>query len=49
MGLGDVVVAMAAVGAGGVGSILGAGEATAPTADIEVVQELARASRRRPD
>ncbi len=45
MGLGDVVVAMAAVGAGGIGPILGAGEATAPTADIEVVQELARASR----
>jgi DeoD family purine-nucleoside phosphorylase len=45
MGLGHVVVAMAAVGSGGVGPILGGGEATAPTADIEVVQELARASR----
>ena len=43
-GLGDVVVALAAAAHTGVGSILGGGEATAPTADYEVVQALARAS-----
>ncbi len=45
MGLGDVVVALAAVAAGGIGPILGGGEATAPTADFDVVQALVRASR----
>lgn len=45
MHLGDVVVALAAVASGGIGPILGAGEATAPTADYDVVQELVRASR----
>ncbi len=43
-GLGDVVVALAAAAHTGVGSILGGGEATAPTADYEVVQALVRAS-----
>jgi purine-nucleoside phosphorylase len=45
MGLGDVVVAMAAVASGGIGPILGDGESTAPTADIDVVLALAAASR----
>jgi purine-nucleoside phosphorylase len=43
--LGDVVVALAAAAAGGIGPILGGGEATAPTADFEVVQALVAASR----
>jgi DeoD family purine-nucleoside phosphorylase len=42
--LGDVVVALAAVSAGGVGGILGGGEPTAPTADYEVVKALVAAS-----
>jgi purine-nucleoside phosphorylase len=42
--LGDVVVALAAAAAGGIGPILGGGEATAPTADYTVVQALVRAS-----
>src|SRR6187200_3559753 len=42
--LGDVVVALAAAAHTGVGPILGGGEATAPTADFEVVQALVRAS-----
>lgn len=44
-GLGDVVVAMAAAGHTGVASILGGGEATAPTADYAVVQALDAAAR----
>jgi len=43
--IGDVVVAQAAASASGIGGVLGAGEATAPTADIDVVQVLAAASR----
>jgi DeoD family purine-nucleoside phosphorylase len=42
---GDVVVAMAAAAHTGIGTILGSGEATAPTADIDVVTTLAAASR----
>lgn len=42
---GDVVVALAAASASGIGRILGADEATAPTADIEVSLALAEASR----
>jgi DeoD family purine-nucleoside phosphorylase len=45
MGLGHVVVAMAAAASGGIGPILGGGESTAPTADIDVVIALAQASR----
>ena len=45
MGLGHVVVALAAVASGGIGPILGHGEATAPTADLDVVLALAKASR----
>jgi purine-nucleoside phosphorylase len=45
MGIGDVVVAMAAAGATGVSTILGGGEPTAPTADFDVVQALVAASR----
>ncbi len=45
MGLGHVVVALAAVASGGIGPILGEGEATAPTADFDVVLTLAQASR----
>lgn len=45
LGLGHVVVAMAAAASGGIGPILGGGESTAPTADIDVVLALARASR----
>jgi DeoD family purine-nucleoside phosphorylase len=43
--LGDVVVVLAAAAAGGIGPILGGGEATAPTADYDVVQALVTASR----
>ena len=42
---GDVVVALAAASAAGIGRVLGADEATAPTADIEVTLALAQASR----
>jgi DeoD family purine-nucleoside phosphorylase len=42
---GDVVVALAAASASGIGRILGGDEPTAPTADIEVVQALTDASR----
>ena len=42
---GDVVVALAAASLSGIGHVLGGGEPTAPTADIEVVQALADASR----
>jgi purine-nucleoside phosphorylase len=43
--IGDVVVALAAASSSGIGPILGAGEATAPTADFEVVGALLAASR----
>jgi purine-nucleoside phosphorylase len=43
--IGDVVVPMAAASWIGVGSVLGGGEPTAPTADIDVVNTLAEASR----
>jgi DeoD family purine-nucleoside phosphorylase len=43
--LGDVVVALAAAASGGIGPILGGGESTAPTADIDVVLALVAASR----
>jgi DeoD family purine-nucleoside phosphorylase len=43
--LGDVIVPLSAAAAGGIGPILGDGEATAPTADFEVVQALVQASR----
>jgi DeoD family purine-nucleoside phosphorylase len=42
---GDVVVASAAAANTGLGSVLGGGEATAPTADFEVVTALADAAR----
>ncbi len=42
--MGDVVVAMAAASGGGVGQILGGGEASAPTADLDVVLALKGAS-----
>jgi DeoD family purine-nucleoside phosphorylase len=42
--LGDVVVALSAVASGGIGPILGGGEATAPTADYAVVQALVAAA-----
>ena len=42
---GDVVVAMAAASLSGIGGVLGGGEPTAPTADIDVVHALADASR----
>lgn len=42
---GDVVVALAAASASGIGTVLGGGEATAPTADIEVSLALVEASR----
>ena len=45
LGIGDAVVAMAAVSAAGIGAILGAGEPTAPTADVDVVDALVTASR----
>jgi DeoD family purine-nucleoside phosphorylase len=43
--IGDVVVALAAASASGIGGVLGGGEPTAPTADVEVVDALARAGR----
>ncbi len=43
--IGDVVVALAAASASGIGQVLGAGEPTAPTAHIAVVDALAAASR----
>jgi DeoD family purine-nucleoside phosphorylase len=45
LGIGDVVVALAAAGATGMSTILGGGEATAPTADFDVVNALVAASR----
>lgn len=45
LAIGDVVVAMAAASASGIGATLGANEPTAPTADFEVVQALAHAGR----
>jgi DeoD family purine-nucleoside phosphorylase len=44
LGIGDVVVALAAVGATGIGGVLGAGEPTAPTADFDVVKALVEAA-----
>jgi purine-nucleoside phosphorylase len=43
--IGDVVVGQAAVSASGIGNVLGGGEPTAPTADFEVVEALAAASK----
>jgi len=43
--IGDVVVALAAASASGIGEVLGGGEPTAPTASFDVVEALARASR----
>ncbi|MBI2762252.1 MAG: purine-nucleoside phosphorylase [Chloroflexi bacterium] len=45
LAIGDVVVALAAASASGIGATLGAGESTAPTASHEVVLALAGASR----
>ena len=44
-GIGDVVVALAAASASGIGATLGGGEPTAPTADLDVVLALVKASR----
>jgi len=44
LGIGDVVVALAAAGNTGMADVLGAGEANAPTADYDVVQALVAAS-----
>jgi purine-nucleoside phosphorylase len=44
LGIGDVVVALAAASASGIGVQLGGGEPTAPTADLEVVLALRRAA-----
>ena len=45
LGIGDVVVALAAASASGIGATLGGGEPTAPTADLDVVLALVKASR----
>jgi uridine phosphorylase len=45
LGIGDVVVALAAAGSTGMSSVLGAGEPTAPAADFDVVNALVTASR----
>ena len=45
LGIGDAVVALAAASASGIGAILGGGEATAPTADFDVVLALVAAAR----
>jgi len=42
--IGDVVVALAAASASGIGVVLGGGEPTAPTADLAVVLALRRAA-----
>jgi len=42
--IGDVVVALAAASASGIGGVLGGGEPTAPTADLAVVLALRRAA-----
>ena len=42
--IGDVVVALAAASLSGIGAVLGGGEPTAPTADLEVVLALRRAA-----
>jgi purine-nucleoside phosphorylase len=44
LGIGDVVVAMAAASASGIGAQLGGHEPTAPTADFEVTRALAAAA-----
>jgi len=44
LGIGDALVAMSAAAATGMGAVLGAGEATAPTADYEVVKALEAAA-----
>jgi len=45
LGIGDVVVALAAASASGIGAQFGGHEPTAPTADFDVAQALAAASR----
>jgi DeoD family purine-nucleoside phosphorylase len=45
LGIGDAVVALAAAAATGIGGVLGSGEASAPTADFDVVNALVAASR----
>jgi len=45
LGIGDAVVAMSAAPLSGIGTVLGFGEPTAPTADYEVVQALVEAAR----
>jgi DeoD family purine-nucleoside phosphorylase len=45
LGIGDAIVALAAASASGIGGALGFGEATAPTADFDVVQALVTAAR----
>ncbi len=44
LGIGDAVVALSAVAATGMGSVLGAGEPTAPTADWDVITALRAAA-----
>jgi len=44
LGIGDAVVALAAASLSGIGGVLGGGEPTAPTADLEVVLALKRAA-----
>jgi len=44
LGIGDALVAMSAAAATGMGAVLGAGEATAPTADYAVVRALEAAA-----
>jgi purine-nucleoside phosphorylase len=45
LGIGDAVVALSAVGATGIGGVLGGGEPTSPTADWDVAQALVDAGR----
>jgi DeoD family purine-nucleoside phosphorylase len=45
LGIGDAIVALAAASASGIGGALGFGEATAPTANFDVVQALVTAAR----
>ena len=45
LGIGDAVVALAAVSASGIGAVLGGGEPTAPTGSLEVAQTLLDAAR----
>lgn len=47
LGIGDAVIALAAASSAGIGQVLGGGEPTAPTGDLEVALALERAAKAR--